>query len=284
MESLRARSETKEYGNRRIPTVTDEALLAWAKEQALSPWEAQRAALESGILPLRYLKNLWGISMEEQAKLARSSVFVCGCGGLGGTILQLLVRAGVGRLRFSDPDVFDPTNLNRQWFSSASTLGRSKAESAARLCRTINPLVKLEPCSDPVTESTLPSLIREMDVIVDALDNLPTRFLLQEAAKRRDIPYVHGAVAGWLGQLTTFLPDSPLNLSDIYGSRHERDPAERDLGVLGPTAAVIGSLQAMESLRILLGKPAAYADHLLYYDGETGSFHRVPLASSACKD
>ncbi|MEJ5363935.1 MAG: HesA/MoeB/ThiF family protein [Desulfosoma sp.] len=277
-------SKTVVYGGRSVRVIQDADLLRWAAENNLEPWEAQREALGSGILPYRYLKNLWTLNFEDQQALSQSTVFVCGCGGLGGVSAQLLARAGIGHLILCDADAFYPTNLNRQWFANAENLGRPKAEEAAEGCRRINPLIRVTAIQQPLERENADRILENCQVAVDALDNLKSRFVLEQACRNRRIPWVHGAVAGWLGQVATFLPDSPVGLEAVYGERRDRTEAEQDLGVPGPTPAVIGSLQAMEVLRLLTGRPPAYAGRLLYFDGETGTTHGIPLAESPKKD
>ncbi|MCU0588602.1 MAG: HesA/MoeB/ThiF family protein [Syntrophobacteraceae bacterium] len=260
-----------------LKVIDDAQLLDWAARERLSPRKAQVMALGREIIPARYLKNFEAMSLGEQIRLCEGSALVCGCGGLGGTIIQLLARAGVGCLRLVDPDVFAPSNLNRQWMSDTKALGQSKAETAAERARTINPFVDVESHPVRLDEDNAFELLAGMDIAVDALDNLAARFALEEGARRRSIPFLHGAVAGWWGQISTFMPRSAYSLETIYGLRRQRDPAEEAMGVPGPTAAVIGSLQAMEAMRILAGKEPAWADRLLYFDGETGTTSLLPF-------
>ncbi|ROQ92032.1 HesA/MoeB/ThiF family protein [Desulfosoma caldarium] len=269
-----------EYGGKEVRVVEDADLLAWAAAEGLAPWVAQREALLRGILPVRYLKNLWAITLEEQKVLAESAVFVLGCGGLGGTVAQLLVRAGVGHLVLCDDDLFCPSNLNRQWFSHAQNIGRLKASEAAAQCLRLNPLIRVTVHEERFRAEKAEAWLSPCRVAVDALDNLETRFVLEKVCRSRNIPWIHGAVAGWFGQVSTFLPSSPVGLEAIYGARRERSEVEQALGVPGPTPAVIGSLQATEVLRILTGRPPAYDGRLLYYDGETGTFHMIPLGQT----
>ncbi|MGQ9797028.1 HesA/MoeB/ThiF family protein [Desulfosoma sp.] len=266
------------HGDKMIRVVEDADLLAWAKAEGYAPWAAQREALHRGILPARYLKNLWALSLHEQKALAESSVFVLGCGGLGGTVAQLLARAGVGHLVLCDGDVFCPSNLNRQWFSHSENIGRFKAEEAAAQCLRLNPLTRVTFYAEHFNEEKAQDWLSPCHAAVDALDNLKTRFMLEKVCRSLKIPWIHGAVAGWFGQVSTFLPSSPVGLEAIYGGRRERSDAEQALGVLGPTPAVIGSLQVAEVLRILTGRSPTYAGLLLYYDGETGTFHTIPLS------
>lgn len=265
-------------GAGRYPLIDDRALLECARSTARSPWQTQRLALAQGILPARYDKNLSAISFAEQVRICSARVVVCGCGGLGGTLLTLLARLGVGRLRFADGDHFAASNLNRQWFADTTRIDQAKADAAREQLERINPFCELEPVGAFITTANVAAFLADCDLVVDAFDNIPDRLLTARAARDRRVPFVHGAVAGWWGQIVTLMPDSALGLDAIYGSRRVRDPAEPALGVLGSAAAVIGSLEAMEATRLLCGRPPAYADRMLYFDGDGGSFEWVPLA------
>jgi molybdopterin-synthase adenylyltransferase len=265
-----------ESGEARL-VIEDRELMEWALQRGIPPRVAQVDAIEAGIVPLRYLKNLSAIGLPEQARICKSSVLICGCGGLGGVLINLLARIGVGVLRMVDGDTFSPSNLNRQWLCDTHHLSQPKALVAEQQVRAINPLVAVEASVDLLDESNADDLLHGMDLVMDALDNLPGRFLLAEAAHRLGIPFIHGAATGWWGQASTFVPDSPRNLTAIYGSRRSRDPAEISMGVLGPAPSLIGSLQAFEAIRLLTGRNPAYADRLLYFDGESGVMELIPL-------
>lgn len=266
-----------EAGGERLLVVEDGSLLQWAGENGLSPSRAQIESLQNGIIPLRYAKNITALSLAEQERVCRSRVFICGCGGLGGTLVELLARAGVGCLRLVDCDSFNPSNLNRQWLSEMGNLSRSKAEIARERVAAINPFVEVEAMCRRMDESQAEELALGTDLVLDALDNIEGRFVLAEAAARVGVPFIHAAVAGWWGQITTILPGSGGGLQKVYGSRRMKDAAEEAAGILGPTAAVIASLQAFEALRILSGKAPVYVNRLLYFDGESGAVEIVPL-------
>ena len=257
--------------------IEDSELLEWAVQRGIPPRTAQIDALEAGIIPVRYLKNQSAISLSEQARICRSGVLICGCGGLGGVLINLLARVGVGTLRMVDGDHFSPSNLNRQWLCDTEHLAQPKASVAEQRVRAINPLIEVEAFAQLLDETTGGQLLHGMDLVLDALDNLPGRFLLAEAAHRLGIPFIHGAATGWWGQVSTFVPDSPLTLAAIYGAKRSRDPAEIAMGVLGPTPSVIGSLQAFEAIRLLCGREPAYANRLLFFDGESGIMELILL-------
>ena len=257
--------------------IDDGSLLDWARGENVSPSAAQIIALQEGIVPLRYLKNIHALKLVEQSSVCASKVFVCGCGGLGGIVIHLLARAGVGCLRLADGDTFYPTNLNRQLLSDSQNLGQSKALVAAEKARVINPLIQVEGFNLTIDQENAEQLLRSSDLVIDAVDNLPGRFLLAQTARSLGIPFIHAAVAGWWGQISTFLPHSSCDLKSIYGESRSRDPAEEAVGVLGPAASIIGSLEALEAIRLLVGRQPAYGDKLLYFDGESGQIEIIPL-------
>jgi len=263
-------------GGVRWLVIDDEPILQWAVNHGIHPSDVQLQLLGNGITPLRYLKNYDALTPTQQMRICQSRVLVCGCGGLGGILVQLLARAGVGWMRVVDGDVFAPGNLNRQLLCDTTRIDRPKAEAAAETIRNINPLIRAEAVPEIMQEHNVGRLVEGMHLVLDALDNLPGRFILARAARRAGIPFIHGAVAGWWGQVTTLEPESPHGLESVYGRSKSRDPAEEPLGVLGPTAAVIGSLQAFEAVRILSGKKPAYSEQLLYFDGEAGRTEMIP--------
>lgn len=248
--------------------IGDPSLLAWAKSRHVSPWEAQVAALRQNVILERYLSHGHSLDLGQQLQLCKGRVLVCGCGGLGGVLINLLARAGVGFLRLVDGDVFAPTNLNRQWFCDAGSIGLPKAQVSAVRLQDLNPFTRVEAINEPLTEGNALTLMANIDLALDALDNIAGRLVLARVARERQIPFIHAAVAGWCGQVSTFLPSSQRRLIDIYGGREDRDVAEMATGIIGTTAALVGSLQAAEAIRLLIGQPPAYADGLFYLDSE----------------
>jgi molybdopterin/thiamine biosynthesis adenylyltransferase len=257
--------------------IDDAPLLSWAAARGCSPADAQHAALDLGILPLRYLRNQWALTHAEQRMLCAGTVLVCGCGGLGGILVQLLARVGVGHLRLVDGDVFAPSNLNRQLLCDTANLARPKVEAAVETVRAVNPLVDVAGWQEELTEDNSERIMAGADLVLDALDNLAARFLLETTARRLQVPFVHAAVAGWWGQVSTFYPEGPWRLRHIFGERRARERGEASAGVLGATTAALGSLQALEAVRLLCGRAPAYAGRLLYLDGESGAVEVFPL-------
>jgi molybdopterin-synthase adenylyltransferase len=257
--------------------IEDDALLEWAHSNRISPRNAQIEAMQSRIIPLRYAKNFRSLTLAEQRRICESRVLVCGCGGLGGVLINLLARAGVGTLRLVDGGVFVPSNLNRQWLCDTQVLSHSKAEVAGGRVQLINPLIEVEVFPTLMDENNAESLVKGMDLVIDALDDLAGRFLLAETARRMRVTFISASAAGWWGQVSTFLPESFLDMHSVYGRGEEQDQPDDVMGVLGPAPAVIGGLAAFEAIRLLSGRNSAYADQLLYLDGESGRMDVIYL-------
>jgi len=192
-------------------------------------------------------------------------------------LINLLARAGVGMLRLVDGSVFAPSHLNRQWFCDTLELSRLKAEVTGGRVQSINPLIAVEVFPTLMDENNAESFVKGMDLVIDALDDLAGRFLLAETAKRKRVPFIHAAATGWWGQISTFLPESFLDMHSVYGRGEEQDQPDDVMGVLGPAPAVIGGLAAFEAIRLLSGRNSTYADQLCYLDGESGRLDVIPL-------
>ena len=244
--------------------------IAWQSGVALH--EIYRAALGLGVYPYRYIRNADILSTAEQLTLAESRVGVVGAGGLGGQVIVLLARLGVGTLVVVDCDHFDETNLNRQALCSAETLGEPKARAAVEAVASINPGIRVIPHPVRIDAGVIDGILAGSDVVVDGLDNAPDRLLLQDAAARLGIPMVHGALAGFEGRIMTVLPGDA-GVKPLYGETADRadpDRPEAVLGVPAVTAALIGTFQAMEVLKILLRRGSLFRNTMAYVDLEKG--------------
>ncbi|MBN1672356.1 MAG: HesA/MoeB/ThiF family protein [Kiritimatiellae bacterium] len=255
--------------------VLSERHVAELAQQCGCPLRAvHAAALRLDIWPHRYLRNRETFSAGEQLRLAESTVAVVGAGGLGGNVILLLARTGVGRLKVVDGDAFDESNLNRQALAGTADIGTAKAEQAVRVVAGINPAVDVEPCPVRLDASNAVQILTGAQVIVDALDNVAGRFVLQDAARALNVPLVHGAVAGFDGQMMTILPGEP-GLARLYGAPEAVDDARPDrpelvLGVPAATACTIGALQATEVVKILLGRGKLLRNRLYHIGLEQG--------------
>jgi molybdopterin/thiamine biosynthesis adenylyltransferase len=248
---------------------------AIAQDLGLTLLDVYRATLSLGIYPRRYLRNRDGISLQDQLKLAESRVAVVGAGGLGGTVIQLLGRIGIGRLTVVDCDVFDETNLNRQAFCTRDWVGRPKALAVQAQLKSINPAVEVHAHIVRLDSANGPEILTGSQVIVDALDNVKDRLTLEALAKTLGVPLVHGALAGFEGQLMTVFPEDP-GLKQIYGSGDDRGSAanrpEFLLGVPSITPSIVATLEAMEVLKILLNRGTPFRNKMVYIDLERGEW------------
>lgn len=208
------------------------------------------------------------IGEEGQKKLKGASVFVAGAGGLGCSAALYLAAAGIGRMRLVDHDRVEPGNLNRQVLHWEKDIGRTKAESAAAKLNQFNARLDIEPVEDILTEKNIAQLVAGFDVIVDALDNLPGRYLLNRAALEQNIPLFHGAVYGFEGRATTIIPGETACLRCVC---RDTIPGET-FPVIGVIPAVIGCIQATEVIKHITGCGRLLTDKLLIYDGLHMSF------------
>ena len=277
-ELIRGRSrKTKDSARRGVNILEDTHAEKIAEMCQCSVREVYIEAMRLGISPYRYLRNRDSISIKEQLELAESQVSVVGAGGLGGQVILLLARAGIGHLIVVDSDAFDETNLNRQALSSTLSLGRSKAEEAAGMVHSINPGVKVTPYRVMIDSINAGKMLAGSDVVVDALDNVPDRFMLEREAKRLKIPLVHGALAGFGGQLMTVSPDDTglkLFYRDEGMKRGDPKSPEAILGVPTVTPAIIGTLEAMEVLKIILKRGTVFRNTMVYVDLDIGELNR----------
>lgn len=208
-----------------------------------------------------------------QTKLQRSRVLVVGAGGLGSPILLYLAAAGVGTLGIADDDEITLSNLNRQILYITPDLGRSKALTAVRRVRALNPEIKAIPYEARVLKDNGPALIGEYDLVVEASDNLETKALMNELCVQAGLPLVWGAVVRFEGQIGTYIPGHACRgciFPQVPAPGTYPTPAE--LGVLGATAGVIGSLEAIEAVKVLLGLDTPLVDKILLWEGLWGTF------------
>ena len=258
-------------------TLSLKCLDEMAGEYGLSRRDAEIAALELGILPRRYLRNYGTVGLSGQLLLLRSCVAVIGLGGLGGYVVEGLARMGVGRLILVDGDVFCDHNLNRQVLSQESYLSRSKAEVARERVHEINRAVTVTDLAQYATRDNLSQILDDADVVVDALDRLPIRLVLQDAAAQADIPMVHGAIAGGMGQVMTIFPDD-VGLRALYGSGPiPEHGAEVELGTPPASPMMVAAWQVHEVVKILAGIGDLLRGRMLFIDAMSGEVHVLGL-------
>jgi len=189
-----------------------------------------------------------------QEKLRRSKAVIVGLGGLGSASALYLALAGVGYLRLADLDTVELQNLHRQVLYSLEDLRYPKVEAAAQRIRQINPTVEVESVPENVRESNVEEIVHDMDCVVDGLDNMRTRYLLNRACVKHKIPYIFGAAIGIEGNLSVFTPPESPCLECVLPGLDDRHLPTCDIrGVLGATTGIIGTMQAMEAIKILAG-------------------------------
>jgi molybdopterin-synthase adenylyltransferase len=209
----------------------------------------------------RYIRNENMLSPGENRQLRDFRVAVVGCGGLGGHILEMLARLGIGQITAIDGDVFEASNLNRQLLSHPGNLGRMKAMEAKKHIERVNPEVKLIPVGETLTRENAQDLLRGHDLVCDALDNVSSRRIVQQAAEALSIPMVFAAIAGWYAQVTTIMPGDR-TLDRLYPEGMEKG-AETQLGNPSFTPALAASIQVAETLKVLLKKDGILQNKLL---------------------
>lgn len=241
----------------------------------------------------RYRRSLLlpEVGEEGQARLAEARALVVGAGGLGSAAALYLAASGIGRLGIVDKDRVELSNLQRQILHRTADVGRAKAGSAARALRALNPEIEVVPYPVAVSEANAAELVSGYDVVVDAVDNLAARYLVNDACVRARRPLIEAGVSGTGGYLTTFLPDGRPCYRCLFPEAPALAaggpeapagaPVHRAAGGILPTVpGVVGVLQATETLKVLLGSGATLAGRLLYVDLWTNEFRLVATAAA----
>ena len=222
----------------------------------------------------RYSRNKNMINNKEQQILGDKRVVVLGCGGLGGYVIEMLTRLGVGELKVVDFDFFDHTNLNRQLLSSEDNIGSSKVGAAIERVQSINSDTKITGIMRKVDEKNLKEIISGYDLVVDALDSIPLKISVEKICSREEITLVHGAIGGWIAQVTVVRPGEFI-LAKVYGDIE--NGVERIMGNPSFTPALAASIQVSEILKVLLDKDTALSKEVLYIDLENNDFTKLEL-------
>ncbi len=223
-----------------------------------------------------------------QAKLLQSKVLLLGAGGLGSPAAMYLAAAGVGTLGIVDADVVDESNLQRQIIHATSRVGTPKVESAAKYIAELNPDVKVVPHRERLTSANVERLFVDYEVVIDGTDNFPTRYLVNDASVFMGKPIVHGSIFRFDGQVTTFIPDKAAKKLGVTAGPCYRclypepppphlAPSCQEAGVLGILCGIVGTVQATEAIKLLLGKGTSLAGRLLTYDSLKMKFRELRL-------
>jgi molybdopterin/thiamine biosynthesis adenylyltransferase/rhodanese-related sulfurtransferase len=223
-----------------------------------------------------------------QAKLLQSKVLLLGAGGLGSPALMYLAAAGVGTLGIVDADVVDASNLQRQIIHATSRVGSPKVESAAKFVADLNPDVKVVPYKERLTSANVERIFADYEVVIDGTDNFPTRYLVNDASVWLGKPVVHGSIFRFDGQVTTFISDRAAAKLGVAAGPCYRclypepppphlAPSCQEAGVLGILCGIVGTVQATEAIKILLGKGTSLVGRLLTYDSLKMRFRELRL-------
>jgi molybdopterin/thiamine biosynthesis adenylyltransferase/rhodanese-related sulfurtransferase len=233
---------------------------------------------------------LQGVGEEGQHRLLDARVLLVGAGGLGSPAALYLAAAGVGTIGIVDPDTVDPTNLARQVLHDLDGVGRLKVESARARLSALNPDVKVEPYAERLTAGNALDLMAGYDVVIDGADNFPTRYLVNDASLHLRVPVSHGSILRFEGQATLFTPYQGPCYRCLFPEPPppELAPSCAEAGVLGVLPGVIGSIQAMEALKLVLGLGESLSGRLLTYDALDQSFRTLRFERDpdcpACSD
>ena len=240
-----------------------------ASDRPLTPDETRRYA--------RHLV-LKGFGGAAQQKLKAARVLVVGAGGLGSPAIAYLAAVGIGRLTIVDPDTVSLSNLQRQVVHTTASVGTGKVESAGAFAAALNPHVALDLHAEAVAEANADALVGSSDVVLDGTDNLVTRRIVAAACERLGKPLVSGAVSMFSGQVTVFAPHlgGPPHAA-LYPHEASDDalPSCEANGILGPVTGVIGTLMAMEAIKLITGVGTPLVGRLLVYDARDATFSEL---------
>ena len=247
-------------------SVSRAGVASLARLEGISLIQANIRCLEDGIWPESLRANRGTFTEQDQIALLRSRVAVIGAGGLGGMVILLLARMGVGALTVCDGDSFEESNLNRQFLSNVNRLGESKVTAAAKEVARVNPAVWVDALGEWAEPENMPRILENVQVAVDCLDNLEARYWLEDAARGAGIPYIHAAIAGMEGFVMTVYPGEP-GLRGLYGEPVGKETtAEKILGVPTPTSALVAGFQAVEASKVLMGKRGLGPGKVMHLD------------------
>jgi len=244
-----------------------------ADRHTVAGHRVEAEALRQNIHPRRYLRNMQAVSTDGQIRLLESTVAQVGLGGLGGNLLEMFLRMGIGTIRVADGDSFESTNLNRQALASPANLGQPKTHAAIDRADAINPSVRLEARKEFLTPDSLPDFLEGCALAIDALGGLEMRLALQQAAAKASIPLVTGALAGWTGYVGVVMPGQ-IGPADIMGTDNA---AEETLGCPAPAVTFMASLMAIEASRLLTEGVSPLEKSILVVDLHSLTFEKVAI-------
>ncbi|NYB50983.1 MAG: HesA/MoeB/ThiF family protein [Methanobacteriaceae archaeon] len=205
------------------------------------------------------------LDRDQQMLLKKSLITVIGCGGIGGAALEMLVRMGVEKVRIVDKDVFELTNINRQLMSNMKRIGTPKTEATIEELLSINPHLYIESFNEELTEHNVVKILKGSKIVIDALDNLLTRIIVSRCAREIEIPFIHGAIHGTMGQVSVFTNSTP-SYEEIFKLPSQEEELTKKViskvldmnkevpPAIGPVPNIVGCIQAFEALKLITGK------------------------------
>jgi molybdopterin/thiamine biosynthesis adenylyltransferase len=211
----------------------------------------------------RYRRQIAVVGEDGQEKIGKTRLLIAGAGGLGSTAALFAAMAGFGTIRIIDPDCIEETNLNRQLLYREADIGRPKADTAAKALHAMNSNIDVEPVTAAVGTTLSQDFIRGIDIIIDGLDNYPARFLLADAAWKCGVPFIHGAVEGFYGQVCTIVP----RMSPCLRCIVPKPPPVRQTPIIGVTTGIVGCVQVTEAIKLATGTGIPISDHLWFWEG-----------------
>lgn len=230
--------------------------------------------------PERYSRQvqLPGIGESGQRLLLNAHALVIGAGGLGSPVLTYLAAAGVGHIGVVDGDTVALSNLNRQFLHDTVSVGQLKVDSAKRRLNALNPDVEITAYADTVNTRNIQELIASYDLVVDCVDNIATRNVVNAACLAQGKPLVEAGVAGFMGFVMTVVPGA----GPCYRCLNPNliQPQGKAPAILGATAGIAGALQASEAIKLILGLPDTLVGHVLYFDASTMAFEKIMLSKN----
>jgi len=276
VRSLLAAKAMKEMGYQNIISMSGgytawkTAGYKWVQDHQFTPEQATRYSRHF-LLP--------EVGEQGQAKLLQAKVLMVGAGGLGSPSAYYLAAAGVGTLGIIDNDVVDLSNLQRQILHSNDRIGMAKTESAKQTIQALNPDVRVIPYQEKLTSQNIMGIIKDYDIIVDGCDNFPTRYLVNDACFMAKKPNVHGSIFQFEGQASVFYPGNGPCYRCLYPEPPPPDmaPSCQEAGVLGVLPGLIGVIQALETIKLILGKGDTLVGKLLCFNTLTMEINTLNL-------
>ena len=226
----------------------------------------------------RYKRQILLFGEEGQERLKKAHIFIAGAGGLGSPVSLYLAAAGIGTITIVDMDVVDQSNLNRQILHFDRDIGKKKSVSAEEKLSAVNPDIRIYAIDTRLDETSAARLVGNAGGIVDAMDNYPTRYLLNDMAIQKKIPLFHGAIQGFYGQATTILPGETPCLKCIF----PKAPPKEVFPVVGATPGVIGAVQATEVIKYFLKSGDLLTSRLFIWDGLLAHAEEITTGRVAC--